>query len=110
MSKNNNVLASLNYFGIFFAPFLFPLVMMLVTKDDKVRFHAKRAILSHSLILIIIIVVMGLSTIFYLFHPAKLTAGVLVIGYLVASVISVILFIWNVVQGVEAVTSNNIAR
>lgn len=105
MKKNNQVLSSLNYFGIFFAPFLLPLVIMLVTKDDEVRFHAKRSILSHLLILIILIVVMGLSTIFYIFHPAKLTAGVLIIGYMLAGVISIILVIWNVVQGIQAVSS-----
>jgi len=106
MIKNNQFLSSLNYFGIFFAPFLLPLVIILVTKDEEVRFHAKRSILSHSLILIILIVLMGLSTIFYIFHPAKLTALVLVIGYILAGVISIILVIWNVVQGIQTVSSN----
>ena len=41
------LLSALSYFSIFFAPFLFPIIIWIVAKDDYIEGHAKRALFSH---------------------------------------------------------------
>nr|WP_233252884.1 MULTISPECIES: DUF4870 domain-containing protein [unclassified Geobacillus] len=45
--NSNKVLASLCYFSIFFAGFIFPIVVYFVADDQAVKQHAKKAFLSH---------------------------------------------------------------
>ena len=44
--KGNNILSSLCYFSIFFAPFLLPIIVYFVA-EDEVKYHAKKAFWSH---------------------------------------------------------------
>src|SRR5690625_2151420 len=46
--SNRRLLSSLNYFSVFFAPFFFPFITMLVGETD-VKGHGKRAFLSHAI-------------------------------------------------------------
>lgn len=99
--KVENIIAALCYFSVFFAPFLFPLVVFFVTKDD-VRDHAKSALLSHlvpfiSIILIVIFFISG-SHLFLWFIIAAVLFGLL----------SLIVFIWNIVKGVKLLLNDMI--
>ena len=44
--QTEKILASLSYFSVFFAPFLFPLIIW-IGLDRPVSTHGKRAILYH---------------------------------------------------------------
>ncbi|WP_270180095.1 DUF4870 domain-containing protein [Alkalihalobacillus sp. CinArs1] len=88
------VMSSLCYFSVFFAPFLFPIIVFFVMKDEEVTYHAKRAVLSHLLpfasVIIVFIAIFGLDI------------GVVVfLGFIVFGLLNVIVFIWNIVKGIQ---------
>ncbi|MCA0986831.1 DUF4870 domain-containing protein [Guptibacillus algicola] len=88
------VMSSLCYFSVFFAPFLFPIIVFFVMRDEEVTYHAKRAVLSHLLpfasVIIAFIAVFGLDI------------GVVVfLGFIVFGLLNVIVFIWNIVKGIQ---------
>ena len=62
MDKTNKIIASLNYFSVFFAPFLLPIAVYFIVDHHEVKEHAKKALISHivpflSIIALIITVV-----------------------------------------------------
>ncbi|MFD2703077.1 DUF4870 domain-containing protein [Paenibacillus shunpengii] len=89
------LLSSLSYFSIFFAPFLFPLIIWIVAKDDYITKHAKRALFSH-----VFPFVAAIPLLYFLFtadHPAS------IIGYIIVFfVIYFGSFIYNVYQGIKS--------
>lgn len=98
--ETRKVLSGLCYFSIFFAGFIFPLVVMFASGDAITKSHAKKALISHLIPLILIPVL-----IFAIFNDISLgqdqipvftliTAGIMVL-------LSVIVAIWNVIKGVK---------
>ncbi|SMF89326.1 protein of unknown function [Paenibacillus uliginis N3/975] len=88
------LLSSLSYFSIFFAPFILPIIVWIVAKDAYVEKHAKRALLSHLFPVIAAIVLMIMA----------INAGSYgaVIGYVfLFGVIYFGAFVYNVVQGIK---------
>ena len=99
--KNEQLLSAFSYISILFCPLIVPIVVYFAQKDDFVRFHAKRAIIGQS-----IVVVSALLAIF-----AMLIGGVtgfieeapgllLVVSFGVATLISVAVSIWSIVMTV----------
>lgn len=103
---NERVLASLSYFSIFFAPFLFPIILFFIVKDEFVKQHAKRALLSH-----LVPVVFGFILVFLLLTSSWLAdlnnsngTGIAigyVIGMLAYLAVTFGFFVWNIVQGIR---------
>lgn len=108
--QSNRVLASLNYFSIFFASFLFPLIIWIISKNDFEKYHAKRALISH-----VIALIPGLFAFGAFIFLAITTASIepytsngsyvfgtefLVIGAIYLFVLAIIM-IWNIVQGIK---------
>lgn len=88
------LLSSLSYFSIFFAPFILPIVVWLISNDDYVKKHAKRALFSHvfPVIAAVILIIMAIG------------AGSFgaVLGYVILfGIIYFGAFIYNVVQGIQ---------
>ncbi|MGY0693900.1 DUF4870 domain-containing protein [Virgibacillus sp. FSP13] len=100
MDTSNKVLASLNYFSIFFAPLLFPLIVYFVV-EEPVKYHAKRALISHIIPFIVILLAIILGIIFGLSNSFGLATGSIVIGYLLAGILYIVYLIWNIVQGIK---------
>lgn len=102
--ENGKILSSLNYFSIFFLPFIFPLVVLFVAPDELSKHHAKRALISHIApfflgiaFLISYIVILGtLNSADELFLLFGFLALAVVYG-----VIYLVLMIWNVIQGIK---------
>ena len=99
---NERVLASLSYFSIFFAPFLFPIILFFIVKDEFVKQHAKRALLSH-----LVPVVFGFILVFLLLTSSWLAdindsngTGI-VIGMLAYLAVTFGFFVWKIVQGIR---------
>ncbi|WP_273851421.1 DUF4870 domain-containing protein [Guptibacillus spartinae] len=88
------VMSSLCYFSVFFAPFLFPIIVYFVVRDEEVSYHAKRSIVSHLLPFLTIILA--------LFAIFVMDVGVVIIlGFILFSLLNVVVFIWNIVKGIQ---------
>jgi hypothetical protein len=102
----NKVLASLCYFSIFFAGFIFPMIVYFVADHPEVKHHAKKAFLSH-LIPAATILLFVVSAIF-----AGLTgggsdvsflvgSGLVWIGFIVAGAVNLVVVVWNIIRGIQ---------
>jgi len=94
--KDYRLLSSLCYFSIFFAGFIFPLIVYFIVKDDDVKYHAKRALISHIIpLLTIISLIISLITL----SPAT------IIGFVIIAVImNFFIVVWNIIQGIKVFT------
>lgn len=103
--ETNKILSALSYFSIFFAGFLFPLVVFFVTNDKRVKYHAKKAFLSHLLPLISIpILILGVvldSSGNGMDVPVFFVIAM--IGFLI---LNFWVLIWNIVKGVKVLKEN----
>ena len=111
---NNRVLSALCYFSIFFAGFILPLIVYFAANDQEVKRHAKRAFISHLLLLIptIIGVILFIALIAaspFSYEMSMMdessSSAFLVIAWLVFIIVEVVLslgvVIWNIIQGVK---------
>src|SRR5690625_39667 len=101
--SNRRLLSSLNYFSIFFAPFLFPFITIFVGEKD-IKEHGKRAFLSHSIPVILYFIMMSVFSLSSYFTEKNQPNSILVIcGVTTLAIISVSVVIWNVIQGVKVI-------
>ncbi|RSK28577.1 hypothetical protein EJF36_17835 [Bacillus sp. HMF5848] len=92
--RTNQIIASLCYFSIFFATFLFPLAVYFIVDDREVRGHAKIAMLTHLIPFFLVpIVVISLIA-----NPSMGVAFIAVIMLMLASFATLI---WNIVKGIK---------
>ncbi|MEC1179707.1 DUF4870 domain-containing protein [Metasolibacillus meyeri] len=101
--ENRNILSALSYLSIFFAPFIAPIIIWLVSTDDTVRYHAKRALISH-IIPIVLGILFGVFFIFTtIFGGAQEDATFFFLGFggmLLYGLLYLAFVIWNIVQAV----------
>ncbi len=113
---NNRVLSSLCYFSIFFAGFILPLIVYFAANNQEVKSHAKRAFLSHLILIIptiigVILFIVLLTTRAFTFDvtvPNELSSSggtfILVAWFvfiIVETVLSLSVVIWNIIQGIR---------
>ncbi|MFD1066557.1 DUF4870 domain-containing protein [Oceanobacillus locisalsi] len=106
--EGNKLLSSLCYFSIFFAPFLFP-ILVWILGDEETKAHAKKALWTH---LIPILATILAGTIILLMSLGKIgqgdPGGMLFITTIIAIVVCVIIdiyyFIWNIVKGIKVLS------
>lgn len=88
------LLSALSYFSIFFAPFLFPIIIWIVARDTYIEGHAKRALFSH------VFPFLAAIPLFYFFVTSQSIGGA--IGYVILFfVIYGLSFIYNIVRGIQ---------
>jgi hypothetical protein len=100
--NSNKVLASLCYFSVFFAAFIFPIVVYFVTDQRDVKHHAKKAFLSHLIpfFTIVSFVLIVLAT--HAFQQTKdAILSMVFVGVIIAGIINFIVAIWNTVKGIK---------
>lgn len=98
------VLSSLCYFSIFFAGFLFPLVVYFVTGDEVTKTHAKKSLLSHLIPLILTpLIVAAFWYDFATLHDQ--VPAFTIMSFVAFMLIWIIVLIWNVVKGVKILTA-----
>ena len=101
---NSKGLSALNYFSVFFAPLLVPIIIYFVSPDSEVKRHSIRALLSHvipfifGIILVIILFIVGFFSSQVNGDTLFVTWILLVLGY---GLIYLAIIIWNVVQGIK---------
>lgn len=111
--------SSLGYFSIFFAPLLVPLIIWFAVEDLDVKRHAKRALVSH-LIPVLLVAAASLFSFYrllsvktrteqFITNPAEVQLPE-TFGYMGAAPLLIMLLysflflmvvIWNVVQGIK---------
>jgi Domain of unknown function (DUF4870) len=102
----NKVLASLCYFSIFFAGFIFPIIVYFVADHPEVKHHAKKALLSH-LIPAATILLFVVSAIFAGWTGGGsdvsfwVGSGLVWIGFIVAGIVNLVVVIWNIIRGIQ---------
>ena len=103
--EDNKILNALSYFSVIFAPFLVPLIVWIVGKDENVKHHAKRALFSHIIpvILIFIFFILALAGAFTGALNSNAGGLFIIIGFVVLALLYVIIFIWNIVQGIKVI-------
>ncbi|WP_042462963.1 DUF4870 domain-containing protein [Neobacillus dielmonensis] len=97
---SRKVLSSLCYFSIFFAGFIFPLVVWLASGDEITKQHAKKSLLSH-LIPLFCVPLIGLIFIFEFVGLDSDIPVFSIISMIALAIVSLIVVIWNIVKGVK---------
>lgn len=104
--NNSKVLSALNYFSIFFAPFIVPIIVYFVSHDSEVKRHSMRALVSH--IIPIVLAIFLFISIFALgifsndalnYSDSVISSWIVVFG--VYMLINFAVIIWNVIQGAK---------
>lgn len=99
-------LSALGYLSFFFAPFIVPLILFFVTKEDFIKHHSKRAFISQ-----LIPIVLGLIYIIVFFSFAFtwdstmnadfFFGSTVFIGFIILLILTFFIAIWNVVQTIK---------
>ncbi|MEH6908116.1 DUF4870 domain-containing protein [Neobacillus drentensis] len=102
--ETRKVLSSLCYFSIFFAGFIFPLIVYIATGDAVTKRHAKKSLLSH---LIPLIPTPLLIFAFYydLTNTPDSVPAFTIICIVVLILIWIVVIIWNIIKGVKVLVA-----
>ena len=101
---NSKALSALNYFSVFFAPFIVPIIIYFISPDPEVKRHSIRALLSHvipfilGIILVVTLFIVGVFSMQVNGDNVLATWVLLVLGY---GLLYLTIIIWNVVQGIK---------
>ena len=101
---NSKALSALNYFSVFFAPFIVPIIIYFISPDSEVKRHSIRALLSHvipfilGIILVVTLFIVGVFSMQVNGDNVLATWVLLVLGY---GLLYLAIIIWNVVQGIK---------
>ncbi|ANA81387.1 DUF4870 domain-containing protein [Paenibacillus glucanolyticus] len=88
------LLSSLSYFSIFFAPFLLPLIVWILSPDAYVAKHARRALFSH-----VFPVIAAIPMIYMAVTSGSFGS---IIGYLILfGIIYFGAFVYNIIMGIQ---------
>lgn len=99
--QDNRILSAISYLSIFFAPFIVPVIVYIVTKDSTVKYHSKKALLSHLVpVLSFIVMFIALITTGYS-NNEQLFFGTFIIFIAITFVLNIAIIIYNVVKAVK---------
>ncbi len=111
---NPKTLSALSYVSILFAPFLLPIILFFVSKEKEVKYHAKRASISHLIptVLGAAISIFALMILFTfngavngaVYTPSYFTN--FMIWMFIYFIISSAIVVWNLVQAVRVFRQN----
>jgi uncharacterized membrane protein len=94
------VLSALCYFSIMFAGILFPLVAYFASEDEDVRFHAKKALLSHLIPLVPMPFILIAAFMDFTGGSGEFPVLMFSIGLFMV-ILSLAVLIWNLVKGIK---------
>ena len=108
---NHKLVSSLCYFSVFFFPLLLPFVIYLVTDEQEVKNHARRAFISH-LIPVILLIAGIIIFSFSMFSFENRVTSILSGGFdfwsiapfiftLIYSALFLVVVVWNIFHGVK---------
>lgn len=99
-------LSALGYLSFFFAPFIVPLILFFVTKEDFIKYHSKRAFISQLIPVVLAIIYIILFFSYAFTWDSTMNAdfffgSAVFIGLIVLALLSFFVAIWNVVQAIK---------
>ena len=108
---NKKLVSALCYFSVFIFPLLLPFVIYLVIDDNEVKHHAKRALISH-LVPVILLIAGVIIFSFSMLSIDNRMSTIINGGFdfwsvapfiftLLYSLLFLVILIWNVFQGVK---------
>lgn len=105
--QDNRVLNALSYFSVLFAPFLVPIIIWILGKDEDVKHHAKRALISHIIplaLMIILIIAMFVGMIAEYQTNFMNDGGIILLVLFVLLIVTYLIsFVWNIFQGIKVI-------
>lgn len=102
----NKIISALCYISLLFAPFLLPLIVYIVMKDSQVKYHVKRALLSHLIpaVLLIFLTIFGFFGMFSVYQYDMNNSLYIMFGFMALYlIISVACLIWNIIQAIRVI-------
>jgi hypothetical protein len=102
--ETRKVLSGLCYFSIFFAGFIFPLVVYFATGDEVTKQHAKKSLISHLIPLIPTPLIVFAVYNDFANMPDRVPA-LTIISIIGLMIIWGIVVIWNIIKGVKVIIS-----
>ncbi|MDQ0269053.1 DUF4870 domain-containing protein [Cytobacillus purgationiresistens] len=100
----NKILSALSYFSILFAGVIFPIIVYFVVEDQKTKEHAKKALISHLITFIpLIIVIAGAFT---WINNVEQIPILFITGGVLSIIISLAVLIWNMIKGIKVISTN----
>ena len=107
MNSNAKALSGLSYLSIFFLPFIFPIIIFFGTKDIETRRHAKRALISHVLTIVLSVILVAIMF-FGFMNTINNTLSMsfiilLFFSFILCIIAFAAIFIWNIVQAVKII-------
>ncbi|HBT72224.1 MAG TPA: DUF4870 domain-containing protein [Lysinibacillus sp.] len=105
--ENQKILSAFSYLSIFFAPFIVPLIVYIITKDSDVKRHSIRALISH-LIPFVFGILFFIVFVFSTFNldPTSGNNTMLIIWFVsfaIYAIVSLGIVIWNIIQAVRVI-------
>ena len=101
-------LSALSYLSFYFAPFILPLIIFIVTKDTAVKSHSKKAFISQliPILLWILYFIYFFATVLSLNNTSNVNIQDFFIsshfiGFILLVLITFILAIWNLVKAIK---------
>lgn len=105
--ESRKILSALSYFSIFFAGVIFPLIVWIVSVDKVAKGHAKKAFISH-LILLIPTPILVFTAIYHMAGNQTEFPIMFFISIIAIVILSIIVAIWNIVKGIQVLSKENI--
>jgi hypothetical protein len=102
--ETRKVLSSLCYFSIFFAGFIFPLIVYFASGDDVTKRHAKKSIISH-LIPLIPTPLLVFALYYDFANTPDRVPALTIISIVILIVIWIVVVIWNIIKGVKVLVT-----
>jgi len=103
--ETNKLLAGISYLSIFFAGFIFPLIVFLISTDEWVKRHAKKAFLSHLIPLVPVPFLVGGAIYLDVTNKLDSTAAFFIIGGAIfTGILAIVVVIWNIVKSIRVFT------
>ena len=102
--ETSKVLSGLSYLSVLFAGILFPLVLFFASEDQRTKHHAKKAFLSHLIMLIPVPVIVYAAITQIGMNQSEFP--ILFIGSILFTVVlSLIVTVWNIIKGIQVFTA-----
>lgn len=103
--ETGKVLSGLSYLSVFFAGIIFPLIVYFVAEDKRAKEHAKKALLSH-LIVLIPVCITFVTFIIEASNNAEFPV-LFIISIILTILTSLIVTVWNIIKGIKVFTSEH---
>lgn len=106
--ETSKVLSGLSYLSVLFAGILFPLILYFATDDKRTKHHAKKAFLSHLIMIIPIpfVVIFGLTQI-GMSGDGEIPV-LFFVSVIMTILVNIIVVIWNLIKGIQIFTKETL--